>query len=120
MEDLEKSQIINLEKFKAKTKELKTSIHKELEDATLDAAGTTLQYITIYALLYIHYSYYKNAHVLFIDWMCMWYIYEYVGLRRLVQIKNKELQHMKTLAATIIAQRSDLEKFLLDSLSEVL
>jgi hypothetical protein len=41
------------------------------------------------------------------------------GLRRLIQIKNKELRHMKTLAATILEQRSELEQFFLESLSEV-
>mmetsp|Transcript_2044 Transcript_2044/g.2009 ORF Transcript_2044/g.2009 Transcript_2044/m.2009 type:complete len:531 (-) Transcript_2044:42-1634(-) len=41
------------------------------------------------------------------------------GLRRLIQIKNKELRHMKTLAATILEQRSELEQFFLESLVEV-
>lgn len=36
-----------------------------------------------------------------------------------MKIKNKELKHMKTLAATILQQRSELEQFFLDALSEV-
>ena len=62
-----------------KTKELKSTVHRELEEATLDAAG----------------------------------------LRRLLKIKNKELQRMKTLAATILSQRTDTEQFFLESLNEV-
>ena len=42
-----------------------------------------------------------------------------VGLRRLLKIKNKELRHMKELAATIITQRSETEQFFLESLAEV-
>lgn len=42
-----------------------------------------------------------------------------IGLKRLLHVKNKELQHMKALAATIINQRSDIEKFLLEALTEV-
>jgi len=79
VEQLEKAQIMSIEKYKARTKELKGSISKELEDATLDAAG----------------------------------------LRRLIMIKNKELRHMKTLAATILEQRSEMEQFFLDALAEV-
>lgn len=79
VEYLEKMQSVNLERFKHRTKELKGSIHKELEEATLDAAG----------------------------------------LRRLMQIKNKELRHMKTLAATILEQRSDIEVYFLEALREV-
>lgn len=48
------------------------------------------------------------------------FMYVYAGLRRLIQIKNKELRHMKTLAATILEQRSELEQFFLESLVEVL
>ncbi len=79
MEQLEAAQVVSLEKYKARTKELKSSVSKELEEATLDATG----------------------------------------LRRLIQIKNKELRHMKTLAATILEQRSELEQFFLESLAEV-
>ena len=79
VEHLEKQQAVNLEKFKVKTKELKNTVHRELEEATLDAAG----------------------------------------LRRLLKIKNKELQRMKTLAATILSQRSETEQFFLESLNEV-
>lgn len=79
VEELEKLHMASIEKFRQRTKDMKTSMHKELENATLDAAG----------------------------------------LRRLIKIKNKELQHMKTLAATIIQQRSDVETFLLESLTEV-
>ncbi len=42
-----------------------------------------------------------------------------IGLRRLLKIKNKELRHMKELAATIISQRSETEQFFLESLAEV-
>jgi len=79
VEQLEKQQIVNIERFRHRTKELKMTVHKELEDATLDAAG----------------------------------------LRRLIQIKNKELRYMKSLAATILSQRSELEQFFLESLEEV-
>lgn len=41
------------------------------------------------------------------------------GLRRLIAIKNKELKHMKSLAATILAQRSETEQFFLEALQEV-
>jgi len=79
VEQLEKQQIVNIERFRHRTKELKQTVHKELEDATLDAAG----------------------------------------LRRLIKIKNKELRHMKSLAATILSQRSEVEQFFLESLDEV-
>lgn len=79
VEHLEKQQAVNVEKFKHKTKELKATVHRELEEATLDAAG----------------------------------------LRRLLKIKNKELQRMKTLAATILSQRTEVEQFFLESLNEV-
>ena len=79
VEQLEKQQIVNVERFKARSKELQTSVYKELEDATLDAAG----------------------------------------LRRLIKIKNKELRTMKTLSATILSQRNDVEQFFLEALSEV-
>jgi len=32
------------------------------------------------------------------------------GLRRLIQVKNKELKHMKGLAATILTQRTGISK----------
>ena len=79
MEQLEKQQSENLERFKVRTKELKSSVSKELQEATLDAAG----------------------------------------LRRLIQIKNKELRQMKSLAATILAQRTETEQFFLEALQEV-
>ena len=79
VEQLEKQQIVNIERFRHRTKELKQTVHKELEDATLDAAG----------------------------------------LRRLIKIKNKELRHMKSLAATILSQRSEVEQYFLDALDEV-
>jgi len=79
VEILEKQQIVNIERFRHRTKELKSTVHKELEDATLDASG----------------------------------------LRRLIKIKNKELRHMKSLAATILSQRSEVEQFFLESLDEV-
>jgi hypothetical protein len=79
VEQLEKAQMTSIERFKTRTKELKKTIQKELEDATLDATG----------------------------------------LRRLIMMKNKELRHIKTLAATVLEQRSEMEEFFLDSLSEV-
>lgn len=41
------------------------------------------------------------------------------GLRRLLKLKNQELKNMKSLAATILNQRSEMEQFFLESLSEV-
>lgn len=79
VEQLEKAQMTSIERFKTRTKELKKTIQKELEEATLDATG----------------------------------------LRRLIMMKNKELRHIKTLAATVLEQRSEMEEFFLDSLSEV-
>lgn len=79
VEQLEKAQVTSIERFKARTKELKKTIQKDLEEATLDATG----------------------------------------LRRLIVMKNKELKHIKALAATILEQRSELEEFFLNSLSEV-
>ena len=32
------------------------------------------------------------------------------GLRRLIQVKNKELKHMKGLAATILTQRTGISR----------
>lgn len=79
VEQLEKQQAANIEKFKLKAKELKSTVTKELEEATLDAAG----------------------------------------LRRLIYMKNKELKHMKSLAATILSQRTETEQFFLEALQEV-
>ena len=79
VEQLEKAQMTSIERFKTRTKELKKTIQKDLEEATLDATG----------------------------------------LRRLIMIKNKELRHIKSLAATVLEQRSEMEEFFLDSLSEV-
>lgn len=79
IDTLEKQQSVNIERFKVRAKELKSTVTRELEEATLDAAG----------------------------------------LRRLIQIKNKELKHMKSLAATILNQRSETEQFFLESLQEV-
>eukprot|EP00599_Poterioochromonas_sp_BG-1_P002480 CAMPEP_0173154340 /NCGR_PEP_ID=MMETSP1105-20130129/13423_1 /TAXON_ID=2985 /ORGANISM="Ochromonas sp., Strain BG-1" /LENGTH=405 /DNA_ID=CAMNT_0014070499 /DNA_START=464 /DNA_END=1681 /DNA_ORIENTATION=+ len=79
VEQLEKQQATNIEKFKTRAKELKATVTKELEEATLDATG----------------------------------------LRRLLNIKNKELKHMKSLAATILAQREETEQFFLEALQEV-
>jgi hypothetical protein len=39
VEQLETSQLVSLEKYKSRTKEIKSSVSKELEEATLDAAG---------------------------------------------------------------------------------
>jgi hypothetical protein len=79
VEQLEKQQATNIEKFKLRAKELKSTVTKELEEATMDAAG----------------------------------------LRRLLQMKNKELKHMKSLAATILSQRTETEQFFLEALQEV-
>lgn len=76
---MEKQQAANIEKFKLRAKELKSTVTKELEEATLDAAG----------------------------------------LRRLIAMKNKELKHMKALAATILSQRTETEQFFLEALQEV-
>jgi hypothetical protein len=40
VEQLETAQLASLEKYKTRTKELKLSVSKDLEEATLDAAGT--------------------------------------------------------------------------------
>jgi len=79
VEQLEKLHSGNVEKFKHKTKEIHANVTRELELATLDAAG----------------------------------------LRRLLKLKNKELLNMKTLAATILSQRTETEQFFLESLAEV-
>lgn len=79
VDQLEKAAILNAEKFKMRSKELKNAVQKDLEEATLDAAG----------------------------------------LRRLMKIKNKELRIMKSLAATILSQRSEMEQFFLEALGEV-
>lgn len=79
VEQLEKAQMTSVERFKSRTKELKKTIQKDLEEATLDATG----------------------------------------LRRLIKMKNKELRHIKSLAATVLEQRSEMEEFFLESLSEV-
>lgn len=42
-----------------------------------------------------------------------------VSLRKLLEIKNKELRKMKTLANTILSHRSDVEQFFLEALEEV-
>lgn len=42
---LEKQQAVNIERFKLKAKELKSTVTKELEEATLDAAGKTMMFI---------------------------------------------------------------------------
>jgi hypothetical protein len=39
VEQLEKQQSVNIERFKLRAKELKSTVTKELEEATLDAAG---------------------------------------------------------------------------------
>lgn len=42
MEQLEKQQAVNMERFKLRAKELKSTVSKELEEATLDCAGESL------------------------------------------------------------------------------
>lgn len=76
---MEKQQLVNMERFKTRAKELKSTVTKELEEATLDASS----------------------------------------LRRLIHIKNKELRHMRSLAASILTQRTETEQFFLESLQEV-
>lgn len=39
VDQLEKQQAVNMERFKVRAKELKSTVSKELEEATLDAAG---------------------------------------------------------------------------------
>eukprot|EP01035_Chromulina_nebulosa_P018387 gene18387-24086_t len=46
-------------------------------------------------------------------------IQEINGLKQLLKLKNKELNHMKILAATILEQRSETEQFFLEALHEV-
>ena len=58
---------------------------------------------------------YSNAVSMFVTDVMRWVI----GLRRLLHVKNKELRHMKSLAATILAQRSETEQFFLEALEEV-
>jgi hypothetical protein len=79
VEQLEKNQALAAEKFKHRTKELRATVSKELEEATLDSSG----------------------------------------LRRLLKMKNKELRQMKSLAATILCQRTETEQFFLEALQEV-
>lgn len=79
VEFLEKQSVVNVERFKQRTKELKAVVQKDLEVATLDSAG----------------------------------------LRRLLKMKNLELRQMKSLAATILSQRSETEQFFLEALQEV-
>eukprot|EP00622_Pseudochattonella_farcimen_P006466 FR742277.1.p1 GENE.FR742277.1~~FR742277.1.p1 ORF type:complete len:215 (+),score=30.43 FR742277.1:1-645(+) len=40
------------------------------------------------------------------------------GLRQLLKLKNRELQHIKTHARTILEQRTETEQFFLDALDE--
>jgi len=79
VDELERQHSENLEKYRTKTKDIRSSVSKDLQEAQLDAAG----------------------------------------LRRLIQVKNKELKHMKGLAATILTQRTETEQFFLESLAEV-
>jgi hypothetical protein len=39
VEQLETAQLASLEKYKSRTKEIKSNVSKELEEATLDATG---------------------------------------------------------------------------------
>jgi hypothetical protein len=39
VDQLEKAQVVNTERFKIRTKELKGAVQKDLEEATIDAAG---------------------------------------------------------------------------------
>lgn len=79
VEHLEKVQVVNIERFKNRTHDIKSAVSKELEESLLDSAA----------------------------------------LRRLLQIKNKELRKMKYLAVTILSQRSEVEQFFLEALQEV-
>lgn len=106
VEYLEKQQALNIEKFKSKAKELKSTVSKELEEATLDAAGTVL------SLIFFNKHIFYNILVIRMFHLCL-------GLRRLIFIKNQELKHMKALAATILSQRTETEQFFLEALNEV-
>lgn len=79
VEHLEKVQVVNIERFKNRTHDIKSAVSKELEESLLDSAA----------------------------------------LRRLLQMKNKELRKMKYLAVTILSQRSEVEQFFLEALQEV-
>jgi len=79
VEHLEKVQVVNIERFKSRTHDIKSAVSKELEESLLDSAA----------------------------------------LRRLLQIKNKELRKMKYLAVTILSQRTEVEQFFLEALQEV-
>jgi hypothetical protein len=105
IEELEKQQSLNVEKFKTKTKELRLSVSKQLEEANLDAAGK-FNNISSNSILS---KFKKKLHI----YLCL-------GLRRLIHIKNKELKQMKVLASTILNQRTETEQFFLESLQEVL
>lgn len=41
MDQLEKQQAVNIERFKVRAKELKSTVSRELEEAMLDCAGET-------------------------------------------------------------------------------
>ena len=47
------------------------------------------------------------------------YILPPLGLRQLLKIKNQELRQMKSLAGTILDQRSETEQFFMEALNEV-
>jgi hypothetical protein len=133
VEQLEKQQTENLERFKVRTKELKGTVAKELQEATLDAAGTCIPcWFTVLpspvffsatcALLYGVTSEGTNLHTQRRSHAaCFPTVSSHVcaGLRRLIQIKNKVLRQMKSLAATILDQRTETEQFFLEALQEV-
>ena len=39
VESLERTHVLNVERFRTKTKEIQATVQKELEEATLDATG---------------------------------------------------------------------------------
>lgn len=61
VEYLEKQSVVNVERFKQKTKELKSTVHQELEDATLDAASRKLNYLITH--IYCRFKLFSYAFV---------------------------------------------------------
>jgi hypothetical protein len=51
VDQLEKAQVVNTERFKMRAKELKGAVQKDLEEATLDAAGLIPQMRQAYGVL---------------------------------------------------------------------
>lgn len=74
VESLEKQQLVTAEKFKQSTKEFKTKVSKELNQATFDSAGLRqllrtknkelrqMKTLAATILRYYHYYYHYNCH----------------------------------------------------------